>query len=106
MTEGMDLLVSPELLRVKAESLEKKTGEVSRFLEEIERKAEGSREWWKGAGGEAHRQAFSQENGELQEILRGFQQHIRDLKTIVSQYEKGEVQVQEMIEELSLGVIE
>lgn len=92
-TEGwgsVKVRVSSEVLRRNAAEVTGRIDRVQRLFEEMDGRIRGTRGYWIGAGGEAHRKAYEMEKETIALILRRLREFPDDLLKISGNYERGE----------------
>lgn len=92
-TEGwgsVKVRVTPAVLRQKASEVTRRIDRVQALFGEMDDRIRGTRAYWIGAGGEAHREAYETEKETVDLILRRLREHPDDLLKISGLYEREE----------------
>ena len=81
---GIELLVTPERLNQKA-------GEVEKHV------VQKSKGYWIGDAGNMHRQNYSEQQDNIEQVLRRLGEHPGDLRAIAQTYTATELKIEEEI---------
>lgn len=101
----MDLKVTPEALKQKADEVSKNISQMEKLMAEMESTVKKTEHYWIGEGGNTHRNAYNKRRDAVGEMLRRFKEHPRDLLTMAGIYEQAEAEVVELANELPGDVI-
>ena len=105
MPGDVTFTVTPEVLKVKADSVSKRIREVRELFDEIATVMEGTGHEWIGEAGEFHRRLYREERPSIEEVLKRLSEHPRDLLTIAQEYSDTETMITDGIPSLPTDVI-
>lgn len=94
------LLVSPEQMKTAAGELTEYVNQMQECFESMRRTVEGSSSYWQGDAGEAHRELYTKRVAKTEEIIRRYQEHIRDLNEMAGVYSEAERKAADAAESL------
>lgn len=92
-TEGwgsVKIRVTPAVLKRKADEVVSRIDRVQKLFGEMDACIRGTKGYWIGAGGEAHRNAYEMEKETIELILRRLREYPDDLLKISGNYEYRE----------------
>lgn len=98
--------VSTDQLLSKADLVNARIDDVNRCLEQMKNKVQSSRNYWIGEAGDLYRKVYEEKEPMLEEILKRFEEHSKDLVNMAKNYENAEQVIEEtMVQQLPDNVI-
>ena len=101
----LELRVEPELIAAKAYNVKSKIGELQQAFEAMEQSVNKTRQYWIGEAGEAHRDYFERKKGQMEEMIRRWNEEVSDMFEISDTYEMAEKAILEAAQGLPADVI-
>lgn len=105
MADEIQMKVSPNVLRKKAESIEEQIELISGNWANLKQTVFGLRAYWTGEASSFHQKEFASYTEEIDELLKRLKKYPIDLMTMAGVYEKTENTVEEITSLLSGNVI-
>lgn len=102
---GVELLVTPEVLNQKAVEVEKNVAAMRTHFETMRTLVEKSKGYWVGEAGDMHRQNYTEQQENIEQILRRLAEHPADLRAIAQTYSETELRIEDVIESLPGDVL-
>ncbi|MDO4617060.1 MAG: WXG100 family type VII secretion target [Lachnospiraceae bacterium] len=96
---------SSQALYTGADEVQKTVTDLKNRFSVIETAVTGSTGYWIGDAGDAHREAYNDMKGTVDDILNRLAEHAADLKLMAAGYEEAEGSTQEMASGLPEDVI-
>lgn len=84
--------VTPEILKSRASDADQKIREMDRLLHDIQKKINGTGNYWIGEAGEACRKCYESRQNEVDEIMKRLKNQPKTLLTIANVYAEEEQQ--------------
>lgn len=97
--------VTPEVLLQKSQQIGAEVGKLRNLFASVRQAVDGTRAFWQGEAGEAHRNAYNSREEDFSTMLARLQEHVTDLNQIAGNYLQFESQIREMEEALPEDVI-
>ena len=94
---SVELLVTPEVLNQQAVEVEKRVANMRTRFENMKRLVDKSKGYWVGEAGDMHRQNYTEQQTNIDEILDRLAAHPGDLRAIAQNYTTTELKIQETI---------
>lgn len=104
--EGIELLVTPEILEEKASEVQNKVNNVKEKFAKMNDMISASKEYWIGEGGDKHREAYAKYKEQIEEITKRLAEHPADLLSMAGIYREAEVTNTSTTEALLSDVIQ
>ncbi len=89
-----------------ANSLKKKIDKLQYEFNTMMDTVNESRNYWEGVAADSYRSEFKEESPEFDEAFRRMREHVADLHTIASEYNKTEIENEDLAESLLTEVID
>lgn len=102
---GVELLVTPEVLNQKAVEVEKNVAAMRTHFETMRTLVGKSKGYWVGEAGDMHRQNYTEQQENIEQILRRLAEHPADLRVIAQTYSETELRIEDVIESLPGDVL-
>lgn len=90
MSDEVQIKVSPNVLRQKAESIEEQIELISGNWEALKQTVIGLRSYWTGEASSFHQKEFASYTKEIDELLKKLEKYPIDLMTMAGVYQKTE----------------
>lgn len=84
------LTVTPEELDAQATAVEAKLSVMKELFEDVNTLVSGTESYWIGMAGDAHRESYHSRMDGIQEMLRRYEEHVRDLRRMAGVYQTAE----------------
>ena len=84
------LQVTPEEMRSAASQLSEYLQNMQSCFDVMRNTVAGTEGYWVGEAGDAHRRLYHSQVEKTEEILRRYQEHVRDLNTMAGVYDDAE----------------
>ena len=84
------IIVSTDQLRTQAEVVRTEIGNMRTHFETLKGLIDGSASYWIGEGGDAHRKQYTGNLDWIEEMLKRYEEHVRDLEEMAGVYETAE----------------
>lgn len=97
--------VTPEILQQKSRQIGAEVAKLRNLFASVQQDVNGTRAFWQGEAGEAHRNAYNGREEDFSVMLARLQEHVTDLNQIAGNYIQTEMQIQEMEDALPGDVI-
>lgn len=98
--------VTTEELIAKAASVNQRITAIKQHFSAMDTIANNSGHYWKGEAGDTHRKTFADKQPMLEQILKRFLEHTKDLTDMAQNYDVAEKDIQErLVSELPKDVI-
>ncbi|WP_432627720.1 WXG100 family type VII secretion target [Brotaphodocola sp.] len=94
---SVELLVMPELLVQKADEVQKKVIDMKNCFDRMKTLVDRSKSYWVGEAGDQHRKNYSEQQQNISDMLRRWDEHPRDLNAIAQTYLTTEKNIQQVI---------
>ena len=94
---GIELLVTPERLNQKAGEVEKHVANMRQRFVAMNVLVQKSKGYWIGDAGNMHRQNYSEQQDNIEQVLRRLGEHPGDLRAIAQTYTATELKIEEEI---------
>lgn len=94
---AVELLVTPEVLNQQAVEVEKRVANMKTHFENMKRLVEKSKGYWVGEAGDMHRQNYTEQETNIDQVLRRLNEHPSDLRAIAQMYTTTELKIEEAI---------
>lgn len=104
--ENVQIRVSTEQLRAKAEEVSRLAGLLKTSMDNLEQKIVATKSYWIGEAGDLHRSVFNEKRDDIANMLKRLNEHPRDLIAIADVYEGVEREVSSMSQSLDEEVID
>ncbi|MCI9162212.1 MAG: WXG100 family type VII secretion target [Lachnospiraceae bacterium] len=102
---AVELLVTPEVLNQKAVEVEKNVANMRTHFENMRTLVEKSKGYWVGEAGDMHRQNYTEQQENIEQILKRLAEHPADLRVIAQTYSDTELKIEEVIQSLPGDVL-
>ena len=102
---AVELLVTPEVLNQKAVEVEKNVANMRTHFENMRTLVEKSKGYWVGQAGDMHRQNYTEQQENIEQILKRLAEHPADLRVIAQTYSDTELKIEEVIQSLPGDVL-
>ena len=102
---AVELLVTPEVLNQKAVEVEKNVANMRTHFENMRTLVEKSKGYWVGEAGDMHRQNYTEQQENIEQILQRLAEHPADLRVIAQTYSDTELKIEEVIQSLPGDVL-
>ena len=102
---AVELLVTPEVLNQKAVEVEKNVANMRTHFENMRTLVEKSKGYWVGEAGDMHRQNYTEQQENIEQILKRLAEHPADLRVIAQTYSDTELKIEEVIQSLPGAVL-
>lgn len=99
------LKVDPEVMFQKSAAVESKISQMKATFEDLEVTVNKTNQYWIGEAADAHREFFNTAKPEIEEILKRFLEHARELGEMASAYTDTEKKIVQISEDLPADVI-
>lgn len=103
---NVQIKVSTEVLKAKADEVSAKISNMKNYFEEVEGLISGTNGYWIGEAGDLHRKLYNDQKEKIEEIFKRLEEHPKDLLTIALNYEDVEARVEEISTALPGDIIE
>lgn len=105
MIMDVQLKVTPEELKVKAEQVNGHLSVLRQRFQSMEQSVNHSAAYWQGEAGEMHRRDYQERKESIGEIFQRLSEQVSDLQEIAANYQESERQVSEFLGDLPSDVI-
>ena len=105
MMLDVQLKVTPEELKVKAEQVNGHLSALRQRFQSMEQSVNRSASYWQGEAGDMHRRDYQERKEGIGEIFRRLSEQVSDLQAIAANYQESERQVSEFLGDLPSDVI-
>lgn len=102
---GTVFVVTPEELNAKAEEVHYCVEKMKTHFAQLKEIVDKSAGYWIGEGGDIHRKIYNEYIEEINNVLKRFAEHPRDLNKISSVYKQAEQAAQDIPNELPGNVL-
>lgn len=102
---GIQLKVTPEVLRNMADDIEKELGDIENQFREIDSEISRTRSYWEGDASDQHKKQYDSLKSEIDESVKNLKNHPVNLLKMAGLYEETEDSAKQKAQELSADVI-
>ncbi len=102
---AVELLVTPDVLNQKAVEVEKNISNMRQRFDTMKTLVEKSKGYWIGEAGDMHRQNYSEQQDNIDQVLNRLSEHPIDLRSIAQTYSATELKVENIIQSLPGDVL-
>lgn len=102
---GIQLKVSPDALKVKADQISGQVQKIENHWQKIYDLVKNSKSYWEGEASDFHRRYLKENDDDAKKLLKRLREHPEDLKEMAGIYEKAEEQAMRMAAVLPDDVI-
>lgn len=93
MVGDIEIKVKPEQLIAKADEVTQRLNKLKAAFSQMDALVNGSKSYWRGQAGDAHREIYKGEREAVDEMLKRLDEHPADLRAIALNYIEGEALV-------------
>lgn len=97
------VLVSTEALVSQAGTVKSELANMQQLFETLRNLVNSTVTFWTGDAGEYHRTLYQQQVGTIEEIIRHYEEHVRDLEQMAGVYSEAERVAENAAEALALS---
>ncbi len=102
---AVELLVTPDVLNQKAIEVEKNVNNMRQRFDAMRTLVDKSKGYWAGEAGDMHRQNYTEQQDNIEQILNRLSEHPVDLRNIAQTYSATELKVESIIQSLPGDVL-
>lgn len=99
------LTVTPEELSQQAGQVKEAAKDLKQRFDRMKQLMKETEYYWKGEAAEEHRNAYTKNQGNIEEIVARYEEHIRDLETMAGVYQEAEITSQNLADELAASTL-
>jgi len=103
---GFEIKVSPDRLLEAARDVLNKTNTMNQSFNSIKSAMQKTRGYWRGEAGDHHRKLYSDQQSDINEIIRNLKERVSELEQIAANYSSGESKAASTAQQLATNVIE
>lgn len=105
MASGIQLKVSPEVLKSQASEITKEINTIERQWINLKSTVQRSKSYWEGDAGSTHQKFITQMNNDVEKVLRRLKEHPKDLLQMAKLYNEAEEKAKQLARKLPEDII-
>lgn len=105
MASGIQLKVSPEVLKSQASEITKEINTIERQWSNLKSTVQRSKSYWEGDASQTHQKFITQINNDVEKVLRRLKEHPKDLLQMAKLYNEAEEKAKQLAGKLPEDII-
>lgn len=105
MASGIQLKVSPDILKSQAAQITKEINAIERQWSNLKSTVQRSKSYWEGDASNTHQKFITQSNNDVDKVLRRLKEHPKDLLQMAKLYNEAEEKAKQMAGKLPEDII-